>query len=194
MTWLILGLVMFLGIHSTRVVAEGLRTRFIAARGAGAWKGLYTVISLLGFALIVTGFAQARLQPVVLWATPVWTRHLAALLMLVAFILLVAAYVPGNAFKARLHHPMILGVKVWALAHLLANNSVADLLLFGSFLLWSVMDFRAARARDRAQQTVYPAGTTAGTLITVVVGVLAYAGMAFWAHGAWLGVRPFGGA
>ncbi len=194
MTWLILGLVMFLGMHSVRVVAEGTRSRFIAQRGAGAWKGLYTVVSLLGLALIVTGFAQARLQPVVLWATPGWTRHLAALLVLAAFVLLVAAYVPRNAIKAKLHHPMVLSVKLWALAHLMANNTLADVLLFGSFLLWSVMSFSAARARDRAAQTVYPAGTVAGTAITVVVGVLAYAAMAFWAHAAWLGVRPFGGA
>jgi uncharacterized membrane protein len=89
---------------------------------------------------------------------------------------------------------MVLSVKVWALAHLMANNTLADLLLFGSFLLWSVMSFRAARARDRAAQTVYPAGTAAGTAITVVVGVLAYAAMGLWAHAAWLGVRPFGGA
>ncbi|MBL0086828.1 MAG: NnrU family protein [Ideonella sp.] len=194
MTWLILGLVMFLGMHSVRVVAEGARQRFIEQRGAGAWKGLYTLVSLLGFALIVTGFAQARLQPVVLWATPGWTRHVAALLVLVAFVLLVAAYVPRNGIKARLHHPMVLSVKVWALAHLLANNTLADVLLFGSFLVWSVLSFRAARGRDRANQTVYPAGTLAGTAITVVVGVVAYAAMAFWAHAAWLGVRPFGGA
>jgi len=192
MTWLILGLVMFLGMHSVRVVAEDARSRFIAQRGAGAWKGLYTVVSLLGLALIVTGFAQTRMQPVVLWATPGWTRHLAALLVLVAFVLLAAAYVPRNAIKAKLHHPMVLAVKVWALAHLMANNTLADLLLFGSFLLWSVLSFRAARARDRAAQTVYPAGTASGTAITVVVGLLAYAAMGFWAHAAWLGVRPFG--
>lgn len=194
MTALILGLVLFLGMHSVRVVAEGWRGRFIAQRGAGAWKGLYTVVSLLGFALIVWGFAQARLQPVVLWTTPTWTRHLAALLMLVAFVLLAAAYVPRNAFKARLHHPMVLSVKVWALAHLLANNTLADALLFGGFLVWAVLSFRAARGRDRAGQVVYPAGTAMGTLLTLVVGVVAYAAMAFWAHGAWLGVRPFGGA
>jgi len=192
MTWLILGLVMFLGMHSVRVVAEDARSRFIAQRGSGAWKGLYTEVSLLGLALIVTGFAQTRMQPVVLWATPGWTRHLAALLVLVAFVLLAAAYVPRNAIKAKLHHPMVLAVKVWALAHLMANNTLADLLLFGSFLLWSVLSFRAARARDRAAQTVYPAGTASGTAITVVVGLLAYAAMGFWAHAAWLGVRPFG--
>ena len=122
-----------------------------------------------------------------------WTRHLASLLVLLAMVLLAAAYVPRNGIKARLHHPMVLSVKLWALAHLLANNTLADLLLFGSFLLWAVLDFRAARQRDRAVGTVYPAGTLAGTGLTVVVGLAAWAGVAFWAH-AWLfGVRPFGG-
>jgi uncharacterized membrane protein len=86
----------------------------------------------------------------------------------------------------------VLGVKVWALAHLLANHTLADLLLFGSFLIWAVADFRAARRRDKAAGTVYPAGSASRTALTVVVGVLAWAGFAFWAHGAWIGVRPFG--
>lgn len=192
MTLLILGLVLFLGVHSTRIVAEGWRGRFIAQRGEMAWKGLYAVLSIVGFALIVWGYGQARLQPVVLWASPTWTRHLAALLTVPALIFLVAAYVPGNAIKARLRHPMVLGVKVWALAHLLANNTLADLLLFGGFLLWAVLDFRAARGRDRAAGTVTPAGGVVGTLVTVLVGLAAWAGFAFWAHGAWIGVRPFG--
>jgi uncharacterized membrane protein len=90
------------------------------------------------------------------------------------------------------HHPLVLGVKTWALAHLIANNTLAEVLLFGGFLLWSVLDFRSARQRDRAAGTVYPPGTAAGTAITLVVGVAAYAGFAFWAHAAWIGVRPFG--
>ena len=145
-----------------------------------------------GLALIVWGYGQARQAPVVLWSAPVWTRHLAALLMLVSMVLLAAAYVPRNGLKARLHHPMVLAVKVWALAHLLANNTLADLLLFGSFLLWAVADFRAARLRDRAAGTVYPPGSTAGTVRTLLVGVLAWAVFAFWGHALLIGVRPFG--
>jgi uncharacterized membrane protein len=129
---------------------------------------------------------------VLLWGSPSWTRHLAALLTLPAFILLAAAYVPKNGIKARLHHPMVLGVKVWALSHLLANNTLADLLLFGGFLVWAVLSFRAARGRDRAAATVYPPGTLAGTAATVVVGLVAWGVFAFWAHAAWIGVRPFG--
>ena len=193
MSALILGLLMFLGMHSTRIFAEGWRSQVIARRGEGAWKGLYTVVSLVGFGLIIWGYGQARLTPQVLWASPVWTRHLASLLVLVALVLLAAAYVPGNGIKARLHHPMVLGVKVWALAHLLANNTVADLLLFGGFLVWAVLDFRSARQRDRAAGTVYPAGRAGATVLTVGLGVLLWAVFAFWLHTLLFGVRPFGG-
>ncbi len=192
MSALILGLLMFLGMHSARIVAEGWRTQVIAQRGPGAWKGLYTVVSLVGFGLIIWGYGQARLTPVVLWASPVWTKHLAALLVLVALVLLAAAQVPGNSIKARLHHPMVLGVKVWALAHLLANNTLADLLLFGSFLVWAVLDFRSSRQRDRVAGTVYPAGTAGRTVLVVVLGVAVWALFAFWLHALLFGVRPFG--
>ncbi len=188
---LLLGLVLFLGVHSARIVANDARTRFIAQRGEGLWKGLYSLASVLGFVLILWGYGQARLNPNVLWASPVWARHLASLLNLVAFVLLVAAYVPRNGIKARLHHPMVLGVKAWALAHLLANNTAADLLLFGGFLLWAVFSFRAARSRDRAAGTVYPAGSTSGTTIAITVGALAWAVFAFWGHAALIGVKPF---
>ena len=192
MTALILGLLIFLGVHSTRIVAEGWRTRTRARVGEGAYKGAYTVLSLLGFALIVWGYGQARQQPVALWAPQPWARHVASLLTLVAFVLLAAAYVPGNGIKAKLHHPMVLGVKVWALAHLLANHTLADLLLFGGFLAWSVFSFRAARQRDRAAGMVYTPGRLPMTALTVVVGVAAWAAFALWAHAAWIGVRPFG--
>ena len=193
MTALVLGLVLFLGIHSARIFADGPRSAFIAQRGAKAWKGLYTVLSLAGFALLVWGYGQARQQPVVLWgAPPVWTKHVAALLTLVAFVLIAASNVPGNGIKARLHHPMTLGVKVWAFAHLIANNTLADLLLFGSFLVWSIVLFASARRRDRAAGTTYPPGNASRTALTVVVGVVLWAVFAFWAHGALIGVRPFG--
>jgi uncharacterized membrane protein len=192
MTLLILGLLLFLGAHSVRVFAEGWRTAMLARLGEGAWKGLYSLLSIAGFALIVYGWGVARQSPVVLWPSPTWTRHLAALLTLPAFVLLVAAYVPGNAIKARLRHPMILGVKVWALAHLIANNTLADMLLFGGFLLWAVLSFRAARQRDRASQAVAAPGRAGPTVVTFVVGVAAWVGFAFWGHAALIGVRPFG--
>lgn len=188
---LLIGLVLFLGVHSVRIVGEGWRTRFIAERGANAYKGLYTVASLLGFALLVWGYGLARQQPTVLWSPPAAMRHVAALLMLISFVLLAAAYVPGNALKAKLHHPMTLATKVWAFAHLVSNGTLADLLLFGGFLGWSVLAFRAAKQRDRAAGTVYPAGTLLPTVISVGVGVVAWFVFALWLHGWLIGVRPF---
>jgi uncharacterized membrane protein len=191
MSMLILGLVLFLGMHSVRIVADGARSAFIARHGAGPWKGLYTLVSLVGFGLIIWGYGQARQDPVVLWASPLWARHLVGLLMLPAMVLLVAAQVPGNGIKARVHHPQVLAVKTWALAHLLANNTLADLLLFGGFLLWAVLDFRSARQRDRAAGTVYPPGQPARTAGVVVAGLALWAVFAFGAHQWLFGIRPF---
>ena len=192
MTLLILGLIVFLGVHSVRIFAEGWRTQMRQRLGENAWKGAVSVLSIVGFVLIVVGYGQTRQDVVMLWLPPIWTRHLAALLTIPAFVLLVAAYVPRNAVKARLHHPMVLGVKVWALAHLIANGMLADLLLFGGFLAWSVLSYSAARRRDRDAGTVYLAGHAGPTVAVVVIGLAAWAGFAFWAHSAWIGVRPFG--
>ncbi len=192
MAYLILGLVLFLGLHSVRIVADDWRTQTIARIGAQPWKGIYSLISLLGFGLIIWGYGQARMAPVPLWSPPPAMRHIAYLLTLLSFVLLVAAYVPGNSVKAMVHHPMVLGVKVWALAHLLANGNLADVVLFGAFLLWAVFDFSAARRRDRAGAVHYPAGRLAPTLLTVVIGTLAWVGFALWLHGWWIGVRVMG--
>jgi uncharacterized membrane protein len=190
--YLVLGLVLFLGVHSVRIVADGWRTRMLASMGEGAWKGVYTLVSLAGFALIVWGYGQARQQPVVVWSPPRGMNHAAALLMVVSFVFLVAAYVPGNAFKAKLHHPMVLGVKTWAFAHLLANGNLADIVLFGSFLAWAVADFASARRRDRAAGTVYPPGRTGPTVVAAVVGLVGWAVFVFWAHAWLIGVSPLG--
>jgi len=192
MTYLILGLFIFLGAHSVRIVAEGWRTRTRARIGAMPWKGAYAIASLLGFTLIVWGFGLARQQPVQLWSPPVAMRHLASLLTLLSFVLLAAAYVPGNRIKERVHHPMVLGVKVWALAHLLANGNLSHVVLFGSFLVWAIVDFTAARRRDRLLGTRYPGGTAGATGITVALGVGAWIAFALWLHGLLIGVRPLG--
>lgn len=192
MTILILGLLVFLGVHSTRIVADGWRTAQLKRLGEGPWKSIYSLLSLASFALIIWGFGLARHAPVVLWTPPVAMRHVAALLTLIAFILLAATYVPRNAIKAKVHHPMVLAVKVWAFAHLLSNGTLADVVLFGAFLVWAAASFTAARKRDRAANTRYPAGTPAGTATAVVVGAAVWAAFAFWLHGLLIGVRPFG--
>ena len=192
MSLLILGLVLFLGTHSLRIFADGWRTTTRARMGEGAFKGVYTLLSLAGFALICYGYGLARQSPVVVWQPPVAMRHVAALLTLVAFIFLAASGVPRNSIKSRLKHPMVLGTKVWAFAHLLSNGNLADVVLFGTFLVWAVFNFRAARGRDRAQGITYAAGTVSGTAITVVVGVVLWVVFALWLHGMLIGVRPFG--
>ncbi|WP_423458350.1 NnrU family protein [Ottowia sp. VDI28] len=192
MSILILGLILFLGVHSARIFAEDWRTQTIARVGEKRWKGIYTLISLAGFALIIWGFGFARQQPVVWWTPPTGLRHLNALFTLVAFILIAAAYVPRNQIKAKLHHPMILGVKLWAFGHLLATRTLADTILFGAFLVWAILAFRAARQRDRAQGITYPAGTLGGTLTTVVAGVVIWAVFAFWLHALLIGIAPLG--
>jgi uncharacterized membrane protein len=192
MTYLILGLIIFLGVHSVRIVADDWCTRTRARIGDLAWKGLYAVASLFGLGLIVWGFGLARQQPVQLWAPPVGMRHLASLLTLIAFVLLAAAYVPGNRIKELLHHPMVLGVKLWALAHLLANGNVSQVVLFGSFLIWAIFDFSAARRRDRAEGKLYRGGTSGATGITVALGVGGWVAVTLWLHGLLIGVRPLG--
>lgn len=192
MTLLILGLILFLAPHSVRIFGDDARTRAIARLGPGAWKGLVSLLSLIGFVLIVWGFAQARQQPVLLWTPAPGLKHLNSLFSLAAFVLLAAAYVPRNQVKARLHHPMVLGVMLWALGHLLATATLAHAVLFLSFLLWAALSLAAARRRDHAQGTQYPAGTLAGTAATLVLGVAGWAAFAFWLHAAWIGVAPLG--
>ena len=192
MAYLIFGLVLFLGVHSVRIVADDWRTQTCARMGEGAYKGVYSLLSLIGFGLIIWGFGVAREAPVLLWVLPVGMRHAASLLTLVAFVLLAAAYVPRNGIKARLHHPMVLGVKAWALAHLMSTGTLAHVVLFGGFLAWAVLDFIAARKRDRVAGTAYPAGSLAATAATVVVGGGAWAAFALWLHGLLIGIRPFG--
>jgi uncharacterized membrane protein len=192
MTWLILGLILFLGSHSARIFAEPWRQRRIAAMGLNGWKAVYSIVAIAGFVLIVIGYGEARSAPVILYSPPSWTRHLAALLTIPAFVLLAAAYVPGTRIKRAVGHPMVAGVKIWAFVHLLANGTLADVLLFGAFLAWAVVDYIAARRRDRAAGVTYAVGPASRDLIAVVVGLAAWALFAFWLHAAWIGVRPFG--
>ena len=192
MTALIAGLVLFLGVHSVRIFADDWRTAQVARMGLSRWKLLYTLASLAGFALVVWGYGQARMAPVVVWDPPLWTRHAASLLVLPAFVLIVAGNMRGTRMKSVLHHPMVLGTKVWAFAHLLANGTLADVVLFGSFLVWAIADYASARRRDRVAGTVYAPGSLARDAIAIVIGVVAWVVFGFWLHGWLFGVRPFG--
>jgi uncharacterized membrane protein len=192
MTYLVLGLAIFLGVHSTRIFADGWRTQMIARLGEKPFKGIYSLVSLAGFVLIIWGFGLARETPTLLWLPPTGMRHVAALLNVLAFVFLAAAQVPNNAIKARVHHPMVLGVKTWAFAHLISNGNLAHVVLFGAFLVWAVVDFISSRRRDRAQGIQYPAGTASGTALTVLSGVLVAGVFAMWLHGLLIGVKPFG--
>ncbi|MFM7524716.1 MAG: NnrU family protein [Betaproteobacteria bacterium] len=192
MALLIIGLVLFLGAHSTRMLADSARSSLISRFGENAWKGLITVVSIAGFVLIVIGYGQARTYPLPLWTAPLWAYYLTIPLTLIAFVLITAAYVPGNSIKAKVGHPMVAGVKTWALTHLLANGNLADALLFGSFLIWAVASFVYSRKRDRANGTRYPAGTAARTGLTVAVGTVVWVIFMMVLHVRWIGVSPLG--
>lgn len=192
MTYLLLGLLIFLGIHSVRIVADDWRTRTRERMGPMAWKVIYSLLSVLGFCLIVWGFGQVRQMPTQLWTPPFGMRHVAAVINLGAFVLLASAYVPGNWIKARVHHPMVLGVGLWSFAHLLPNGNLGQLILFGSFLVWSILDWRACTQRDHRLDTRYLSGTAGATGITVALGVGAWIVFTLWLHGVLIGVRPLG--
>jgi uncharacterized membrane protein len=192
MIYLVLGLVLFLAVHSTRIFADDWRTRQIARLGEGAWKGMYSFASIAGLVLLVWGYGQTRIDPVVVWDPPAWTRHLAALLMIPSLVLVVAAYVPGNRIKAAVGHPMVAGVKVWAIAHLLSNGRLGDIVLFGAFLAWAVLDFRASRRRDRADGRRYPVAGASRSIIAIALGLVAYGVFAAVLHARLIGVSPFG--
>lgn len=191
MLTLLIGLLIFLGVHSVRIVADPWRTATIARVGEGRWKGAYSLLSLAGLGIVVWGYVIARAEPVVLWNPPQWTRHAAALLTLPAFVLIAAAYAPANRLRAAIGHPMLAGIKLWAFAHLLANGALADVLLFGSFLVWAVAAFVSSRRRDRRAGIARAAGTATGDMTAAGAGIAAWLLFAFWLHGALIGVRPF---
>jgi uncharacterized membrane protein len=187
MTILILGLVIFLGLHSIRIVSETGRERAIARIGKGPWKGIYSALSAIGFVLIVWGFARARYDAPQLWTPPTWGRHVTMLLMLVALILLASSGFKRSHIAAAVHHPMLWAVVLWSAGHLMANGSAADLVLFGAFLVWSVADLAACYARDRRSGVVYPEpqlGATAGAIVAgLVVYALLIGGLHLWLFG-----------
>lgn len=185
---LLLGIVLFFGMHSASIVALPIRDR-MAKRSENVWKVVYALVSLVGIVLMARGYADLRQTPTLLYTTPLWMRHVAALLMLPAFAFFIAPYFPGR-IKTALKHPQLVAVKTWAVAHLLVNGTLADVLLFGSFLIWAVVD--RISLKGRAQRPL-PGAPESGVndVIVIVVGLLLYAVFAFWAHEALFGIRPF---
>ena len=193
MSILIAGLVLFLGIHSVSIVAPRWRLQQVALRGEGTWKGIYSVVSLVGFVLLVYGYGLARRSGIVLYVPPTALRHVALLLMLPVFPLLIAAYAPGRISRAT-KHPMLLAVKIWATAHLLANGSLADVLLFGAFLVWAVADRISLKRRPAAltHETPGAPASPVNDVIAIVGGLVVYVAFLLWLHRWLIGVSPLG--
>jgi uncharacterized membrane protein len=187
---LVIGLILFIGLHSIRIVADGWRTRQIERIGANRWKAIYSVLAVVGLVLIIWGFGLARQQPVLLYVPPLWLRHFNGLLVLIAFIFFAAARVPNNHLKAKFGHPQTLAVKIWSFGHLLATGMLHDVVLFAPFLVWSIALYATARGRDRRAGTVYPPGTVRGDVMIVVIGAAVWALFAFWLHTLLIGVNP----
>ncbi len=186
MSILILGLVVFFAAHSVSIVNEPWRNRMVAKFGEQPWKGVYSLVSIAGFALIVWGYGLARHEPVVIYTPPAWLRPIASLLLVPVFPLLLAAYLPGR-IQAAAKHPMLAGTKLWATAHLLANGMLADVLLFGAFLVWAVVD--RISFKHRAQRAIpHLPSSRANDLIAVTGGLALYAAFVLWLHGWLIGV------
>lgn len=193
MTLLIAGLVLFLGIHSIAIVAPSLKTRAVARLGLMGWKGVYSLIAIVGFALICIGYGEARItNPVWLWQPPKASRHIALLLMLPVFSLLLAAYLPGRVRTAA-KHPMLVATKLWALAHLLANGGLHDVLLFGGFLAWAVAD--RISVKRRAVVTPPPSAPASrwNDVVVVLGGLAIYVLFVGLLHKVLIGVSPLAG-
>jgi uncharacterized membrane protein len=190
MTYLVAGLLLFFGVHSIAIVAPAWRDGMAARLGDASWKAIYALLSVIGFVMLVHGYGLANAEPTVLYTSPVWMRHVAALLMLPVFPLLLATYLPGR-IKAAVKHPMLTATKAWALAHLLVNGNVADVLLFGGFLAWAVLDRIAVGKRVvQRKPVVTGAPSRMNDVLAVVGGLALYVVFILWAHQRFFGVPP----
>lgn len=190
MSLLVLGIVLFLGIHLIRVVAPGFRTSLIAGLGEAGWKIAYSIVSIVALVVLIYGFGQARdMTPI--WSPPFWMSHITILLMLFALICLAASLLPAGHIAVRTKHPMVLSVKIWALAHLLSNGDGAAMLLFAAFLAWGVILRISLKRRERAGEiTLRPFVSATYDLYAIVIGAVAWA-LIIWKLHAWIiGVSP----
>jgi len=194
MLLLVLGLILFLSVHLVPTRVE-LRDALVKGLGEGPYKLAFSLVSLAGLALIVLGYHKLQVMPgknPILWNAPVWTRHAAFTLMLPAMILLVAAYIPSR-IRTAARHPMLAAVKIWALAHLIANGDLGSILLFGSFLAWAVLDRISVKKRN----ALGPLGAAKPASIlndvaVVAIGLALYYGMLRWGHTYLIGVPLIG--
>lgn len=190
MTTLIIGLILFLGCHSISIISPTLRERLVTRLGVPAWQGLYSLIAITGFIMMVHGFESARHTSIILYHPPFWMRHVTLLLMLFVFPLLLATYLPGR-IKTATKHPMLAATKLWAFAHLLANGSVADVTLFGSMLAWAVIDRISLKHRTAPPVVGVPVSRF-NDILAIVLGLSLYAGLLFGLHKTLFGVSPLG--
>lgn len=192
MLTMIIGLILFLGPHSIRIFADDWRTRQITQRGENLWKAIYSICSIVGFVLIVNGYSDARVDPQVIWLPPQWLKNTMAILLLPTFVLIIAAYVPGTKIKSWSGHPMAASVKLWGLAHLLANGNLADIILFGSFMTWAIFDYRASRQRDKKAGVRYPFAGISRDITVITIGIILWGLFVVYLHQWLIGVKPFG--
>jgi len=186
MNVLLLGLVIFFGVHSVSIVNDPWRNRMVAKIGEWPWQGAYALVAIAGFVLIVWGYGLARQEPVVLYTPPAWLHSVAMVLLVPIFPLLLATYLPGR-IQAAAQHPMLAATKLWAVAHLLVNGMLADVLLFGVFLVWAVVDRISMKRRTQRPVPSIPP-SPANDLIAVVGGLALYAAFVLWLHGLLIGV------
>lgn len=185
---LIIGLVLFLGIHSVSIINAAWRDRMAARLGTLAWQGLYSLVAIAGLVLIIQGYDLARQDPLILYQSPIWLRYIALLLLVFVFPLLFAAYLPGR-IRTATKHPMLAATKIWAFAHLLANGSLAGVILFGAFLAWAVVDRISLKRRTPLPVPAAPPSRFNDAL-AIILGLGLYLVFIFWLH-AWLfGVSP----
>lgn len=188
---LVIGLVVFFCLHSVRLVAPHWRETIMQQHGAMRWKMRFGMITLLSTAFIVMGYLQMRVEPVWLWFPPVWTRHLAGLLVLVALFFAGSALVPNTTMKKKMGYPMLIAVKIWAFAHLISNGSLADVMVFGSFLVWSIVSFAVYRRRDRKAGVIrdFESGVQYD-LAAFAFAMVSWFAIVFYLHQAIIGVSP----
>ncbi len=189
MLQLILGLVLFFGIHSVAIVALPMRDAMATKRPLG-WKAFYAIVSLVGIVLMVLGYAELRLTPTLLYVAPTWLYHVAATLLIPVFVLFFAPYFPGR-ISAATKHPQLIAVKLWAVSHLLVNGTLADVLLFGSFLAWAVIDRISMKRRVARPLPGLPKSNT-NDILVVVLGLAIYVAFVLWLHEMLIGIKPFG--